>query len=104
MRRRCSAYARPGSRVPRTKSHNFQRAHKCGHHDPRTPSDGCPKPRPLARTRLYARSSGTEQTIEHQRTQAEQAGFELDEVVSDSGVGGVSTELRERPQGRRLFP
>jgi len=98
MRRRCSPYARPGSRVPRTKSHNFQ-----PRHDPRTPSGGCPKPRPLARTRLYARVSGTEQTIEHQRTQAEQAGFELDEVVSDSGVGGVSTKLRERPQGRRQF-
>jgi putative DNA-invertase from lambdoid prophage Rac len=54
-------------------------------------------------TVLYARVSGTEQTIEHQRTQAEQAGFELDEVVSDSGVSGVSTKLRERPQGRRLF-
>src|SRR3954469_11926820 len=52
---------------------------------------------------LYARVSGTEQTIEHQRTQAEQAGFKLDEVISDSGVSGVSTKLRERPQGRRLF-
>jgi putative DNA-invertase from lambdoid prophage Rac len=54
-------------------------------------------------TILYARVSGTEQTIEHQRTQAEQAGFKLDEVISDNGVSGVSTKLRERPQGRRLF-
>ena len=54
-------------------------------------------------TVLYARVSGTEQTIEHQRTQAEQAGFKLDEVIADSGVSGVSTKLAERPQGRRLF-
>jgi putative DNA-invertase from lambdoid prophage Rac len=52
---------------------------------------------------LYARVSGTEQTIEHQRTQAEQAGFKLDEVISDNGVSGVSTKLAERTQGRRLF-
>ena len=54
-------------------------------------------------TVLYARVSSTEQTIEHQRTQAEQAGFKLDEVIWDSGVSGVSTKLAERPQGRRLF-
>ena len=54
-------------------------------------------------TILYARVSSTEQTIEHQRTQAEQAGFKLDEVIADGGVSGVSTKLRERPQGRRLF-
>ena len=54
-------------------------------------------------TVLYARVSGIEQTIEHQRTQAEQAGFKLDEVISDNGVSGVSTKLAERPQGRRLF-
>jgi DNA invertase Pin-like site-specific DNA recombinase len=54
-------------------------------------------------TVLYARVSSTEQTIEHQRTQAEQAGFKFDEIISDGGVSGVSTKLRERPQGRRLF-
>ena len=54
-------------------------------------------------TVLYARVSGTEQTIEHQRTQAEQAGFRLDKIISDNGVSGVSTKLAERPQGRRLF-
>ena len=54
-------------------------------------------------TVLYARVSTTEQTIEHQRTQAEQAGFKFDEVIADGGVSGVSTKLRERPQGRRLF-
>jgi putative DNA-invertase from lambdoid prophage Rac len=52
---------------------------------------------------LYARVSTTEQTIEHQRTQAERAGFRLDKVISDEGVSGVSTKLAERPQGRRLF-
>ncbi len=52
---------------------------------------------------LYARVSTSEQTIAHQRTQAESAGFKIDEVVSDDGVSGVSTRLAERPQGRRLF-
>ena len=54
-------------------------------------------------TILYARVSTTEQTIEHQRSQAERAGFKLDQVISDDGVSGVSTKLAERPQGRRLF-
>ena len=54
-------------------------------------------------TILYARVSTTEQTIEHQRTQAEQTGFRLDKVISDEGVSGISTKLSERPQGRRLF-
>ena len=40
-------------------------------------------------TVLYARVSTTEQTIEHQRTQAEQAGFKIDEVIADSGVSGL---------------
>jgi putative DNA-invertase from lambdoid prophage Rac len=52
---------------------------------------------------LYARVSTTEQTIGHQRTQAERAGFKLDNVICDEGVSGVSTKLAERPQGRRLF-
>ena len=54
-------------------------------------------------TILYARVSTSEQTIEHQRAQAEKAGFKLDKVVWDDGVSGVSTKLAERPQGRRLF-
>jgi putative DNA-invertase from lambdoid prophage Rac len=54
-------------------------------------------------TILYARVSTTEQTIQHQRTQAEKAGFTLDKVIWDEGVSGVSTKLAERPQGRRLF-
>ena len=52
---------------------------------------------------LYARVSTTEQTIEHQRTQAEKAGFKLDKVIWDDGVSGVSTKLAERSQGKRLF-
>jgi putative DNA-invertase from lambdoid prophage Rac len=54
-------------------------------------------------TILYARVSTSEQTIDHQRTQAEKAGFKLDQVIWDEGVSGVSTKLAERPQGRRLF-
>lgn len=57
----------------------------------------------MTRTVLYARVSTTEQNIAHQRTQAEQAGFSIDEVVADDGVSGVATTLKERPEGRRLF-
>ena len=39
----------------------------------------------------------------HQRSQAEAAGYVLDEVVVDHGISGVRTALRERPEGRRLF-
>ena len=38
------------------------------------------------RTVLYARVSTAEQTLAHQRAQAEAAGFHLDEVVADHGV------------------
>jgi len=54
-------------------------------------------------TILYARVSTAEQTLAHQRTQAEQAGFRIDEVVADHGVSGVTTILVERPEGKRLF-
>lgn len=54
-------------------------------------------------TILYARVSTAEQTVDHQRTQAESAGFVLDEVVVDDGVSGVTTKLAERVGGRRLF-
>src|SRR5271154_6659417 len=54
-------------------------------------------------TILYARVSTLEQTIEHQRSQAEVAGFIIEEGVADNGVSGVSTRLVERPEGRRLF-
>lgn len=54
------------------------------------------------RTILYARVSTKEQTAAHQKTQAEAAGFIIDEVVADEGVSGVTVPLAERPQGRRL--
>ncbi|XIA64210.1 recombinase family protein [Bradyrhizobium sp. TZ2] len=54
-------------------------------------------------TIFYARVSTTDQTIEHQAIQARAEGFDIDEIVSDDGVSGVSTKLAERPQGRRLF-
>lgn len=54
-------------------------------------------------TVLYARVSSTEQTIEHQRTHAESAGFKIDLVISDDGVSGVHTTLAERTEGKRLY-
>ena len=58
---------------------------------------------PAMTTFLYARVSTSDQNISIQRTQAEQAGFVIDEVVADDGVSGVTVPLGERPQGRRLF-
>jgi len=55
------------------------------------------------RTILYARVSTAEQTLDHQHTQAEQAGFVIDEVIADHGVSGLTTTLAERPEGKRLF-
>jgi putative DNA-invertase from lambdoid prophage Rac len=55
------------------------------------------------KTVLYCRVSTLDQTLEHQRTQAEQAGFTADLVLADHGISGVSTRLCERPEGRRLF-
>jgi len=54
-------------------------------------------------TVLYARVSTADQTLQHQRTHAEAAGFRLDHVLADHGVSGVSTKLADRPEGRRLF-
>lgn len=54
-------------------------------------------------TVLYARVSTTEQTLDHQKTQAEAAGFKLDAVVADRGASGLATRLAERPEGRRLW-
>lgn len=58
------------------------------------------------RTILYCRVSTTDQTIGHQVAMAKKAGFDFDalkDVISDDGVSGVSTRLRDRPEGRRLF-
>lgn len=54
-------------------------------------------------TILYARVSTSDQTVAHQRTQAEAAGFHIDQVVVDDGVSAISTRLSERREGRRLF-
>jgi putative DNA-invertase from lambdoid prophage Rac len=55
------------------------------------------------RTFLYARVSDACQTIEHQRSHAEAAGFKINEVIADDGVSGVSTKLADRPGGQRLL-
>jgi putative DNA-invertase from lambdoid prophage Rac len=55
------------------------------------------------KTILYCRVSSSDQTIAHQATQAAAAGFDVDEIVADDGVSGVSTPLAEREQGKRLF-
>lgn len=57
----------------------------------------------MSKTILYARVSTTDQTLDHQKAQAEAAGFVIDEVVADHGVSGVSTTLQERPEGKRLY-
>jgi putative DNA-invertase from lambdoid prophage Rac len=55
------------------------------------------------KTVLYARVSTLDQTLEHQREQAEQAGFKPDLVLADHGVSGIAIRLRERPEGKRLY-
>jgi DNA invertase Pin-like site-specific DNA recombinase len=57
----------------------------------------------MSKTVLYVRTSTSEQTIEHQLSQAKQAGFTFDDVIEDEGVSGVSTPLAERQNGKRLF-
>jgi putative DNA-invertase from lambdoid prophage Rac len=57
----------------------------------------------MSRTILYARVSTSDQNSAHQLTQAEAAGFKIDEVITDDGVSGVKVPLRERPEGKRLF-
>ena len=55
------------------------------------------------KTFLYARVSTAEQNITIQVTQAEQAGYMIDEVIADHGVSGISVPLKDRQEGRRLF-
>jgi putative DNA-invertase from lambdoid prophage Rac len=43
------------------------------------------------------------QTIEHQRSHAEAAGFKINEVIADHGVSGITAKLADRPGGRRLL-
>ena len=61
------------------------------------------RPDQMVRTVLYARVSTAEQTIAHQRTQAEAAGFVIDDIIEDEGVSGVQVPLAERDGGKRLF-
>lgn len=55
------------------------------------------------KTILYARVSTADQTVAHQRTQAEKAGFVIDQVIADEGVSGVFVPFADRPQASRLF-
>jgi DNA invertase Pin-like site-specific DNA recombinase len=65
--------------------------------------DSTPADKPPMKIVLYCRVSTADQTLEHQRSQAEAAGYRFDEVVVDHGISGVRTALRDRPQGKRLF-
>jgi putative DNA-invertase from lambdoid prophage Rac len=55
------------------------------------------------KTVLYCRVSTLDQTLDHQRVQAEQAGFQPDLILADHGISGVATRLQDRKEGRRLF-
>ena len=57
----------------------------------------------MSLTVLYARVSTSDQTVAHQRAQAEAAGFTIDRVVEDAGVSGVSTTFAQRPGGARVL-
>lgn len=52
---------------------------------------------------LYARVSTADQTLAHQEEHARRQGFEIDHVIADHGVSGVTTKLKDRPEGRRLY-
>lgn len=54
-------------------------------------------------TVFYARVSTAEQTIEHQLDHAKAAGFQIDQTIYDDGVSGITTKLRDREQGKRLY-
>ncbi len=51
----------------------------------------------MTQTILYARVSTAEQTISHQKTQAEAAGYKIAQVVSADGGSGFTTKLVDRP-------
>jgi putative DNA-invertase from lambdoid prophage Rac len=54
-------------------------------------------------TILYARVSTADQTLAHQEEHARKHGFHIDHVIADDGVSGVTTRLRDRTEGKRLF-
>ena len=51
--------------------------------------------KPPMKTVLYCRVSTADQTLDHQRVQAEAAGYRFDEVIADHGISGVRTGLRD---------
>ena len=53
-------------------------------------------------TIFYARVSTVDQTLAHQEEHARKLGFKIDQVVADDGVSGVTTKLKDRPEGKRL--
>ena len=57
----------------------------------------------MTHTILYARTSTIDQTIDHQKTQAEAAGFTISEVVEDAGISGVNTLFAHRPGGKLVL-
>ena len=54
------------------------------------------------KTVLYCRVSTLDQTLAHQRTQAQAAGFQIDEVVADHGVSGIHTAPTRARRGAAL--
>lgn len=54
-------------------------------------------------TVFYARVSTTDQTIEHQQRQAENAGYKFDRVFVDDAESGVNKKLGDRPAGRDML-
>lgn len=56
----------------------------------------------MPHTILYARVSGLDQDVTHQKAQATAAGIDLDEVIEET-ASGVATRLAEREGGRVLL-
>lgn len=54
-------------------------------------------------TFLYDRVSTSDQTISHQRSRAEAAGYLLDEVIEAAGVSEVTVKFRDRTGGAKLL-
>lgn len=54
-------------------------------------------------TVFYSRVSTTDQTIEHQQRQAEEAGYVFDRVFVDDGESGINKKLADRPAGKEML-
>ena len=52
---------------------------------------------------IYARVSTSDQTVSHQKTQAEVAGYKFNCVIEEAGFSVVSVPLKLRDGGMRLF-